>query len=188
MVHSGSMFSGLQKGPAERGHVKKRQKVSKSFRHFSTIFAQGKKRQRSSKSVRDGFWQNGFFADFYFWAAGFFRGFCRRIFSPHFCGKKCAEKSSRKIPGKILQNLDNKNPRHISAEGPGQKRVKNVFDTFRQFSRGTIFWPLLGGSDSSGKSHQFLTPMLLKASRYTLGSKNSINIHKLWVRISRGHS
>ena len=41
-------------------------------------------------------------------------------FSPHFCGKKCPEKSSRKIPGKILQNLYNKNPRHISAEGAGQ--------------------------------------------------------------------
>ena len=54
-----------------------------------------------------------------FWAAGFFRGFSRRIFSPHFCGKKCPEKSSRKIPGKILQSLYNKNPRHISAEGPG---------------------------------------------------------------------
>ena len=37
-----------------------------------------------------------------------------RIFSPDFfssfCGKKCPEKSSRKIPGKILQNLYNKNP------------------------------------------------------------------------------
>ena len=29
---------------------------------------------------------------------------------PDFCGKKCPEKSSRKIPGKILQNLYNKNP------------------------------------------------------------------------------
>ena len=38
---------------------------------------------------RVGFWQNRFFADFYFWAAGFFRGFCRRIISPHLCGKKC---------------------------------------------------------------------------------------------------
>ena len=75
---------------------------------------------KNTHSVRVGFWQNGFFVDFYFWAAGFFRGFCRRIFSPHFCGKKCPEKSSRKIPGKILQNLYNKNPRHISAEGPGQ--------------------------------------------------------------------
>ena len=67
---------------------------------------------RSTKSltVRAGFRQNGFFADFYFWAAGFFRGFPRRIFSPHFCGKKCPEKSSRKIPGKILQILYNKNP------------------------------------------------------------------------------
>ena len=60
--------------------------------------------------LRAGFRQNGFLADFYFWAAGFFRGFSRRIFSPHFCGKKCPEKSSRKIPGKILQNLYNKNP------------------------------------------------------------------------------
>ena len=60
--------------------------------------------------LRAGFRQNGFFADFYFWAAGFFRGFSRRIFSPHFCGKKCPEKSSGKIPGKILQKLYNKNP------------------------------------------------------------------------------
>ena len=50
----------------------------------------------------------------------FFRGFSRRIFSPHFRGKKCPEKSSKKIPGKILQNSCNKNPRHVSAEGPGQ--------------------------------------------------------------------
>ena len=78
----------------------------------------------SKENVRLGFWQNGFFADFYFWAAGFFRGFCRRIFSPHFCGKKCPEKSSKKIPGKILQNLYNKNPQHISAEGPGQKMTR----------------------------------------------------------------
>ena len=71
-------------------------------------------------NFRVGFWQNGFFADFYFWVAGFFRGFCCRIFSPHFCGKKCPEKSSRKIPGKILRNLHHINPRHMSAEGPGQ--------------------------------------------------------------------
>ena len=70
----------------------------------------GRKRQKKSWNLRAGFRQNGFFADFYFWAAGFFRGFSRRIFSPHFCGKKCPEKSSRKIPGKILQNLYDKNP------------------------------------------------------------------------------
>ena len=37
-----------------------------------------------------------------------------------FVGKKGPEKSSRKISGKILQNLHHKNPRHISAEGPAQ--------------------------------------------------------------------
>ena len=44
-------ISGLQKGPAERGNGKNRQKSSKSFRHFSTIFAQGKKRQKSCQKV-----------------------------------------------------------------------------------------------------------------------------------------
>ena len=51
-----SKISGLQKGPAERGHVKKTSKIVKKcqkvFRHFSTFFAQGKKRQKSSKSVK----------------------------------------------------------------------------------------------------------------------------------------
>ena len=76
-------ISGLQKGLAERGHVKKTSKIVKKcqkvFRHFPTIFAQGKnfakKRQKSSKSV------------------------------------------------------------------------KKFFGTFRQFSRGTIFPALLGGSE-----------------------------------------
>ena len=47
------IVSGLQKGPAERGHVKKTSKIvrncQKVFRHFSTIFAQGKK---TSKIVK----------------------------------------------------------------------------------------------------------------------------------------
>ena len=49
--------SGLQKGPAERGHVKKRQKASKSvknifdtFRHFSRGAKNVKNRQKVSKS------------------------------------------------------------------------------------------------------------------------------------------
>ena len=49
--------------------------------------------------VRLGFWQNG--SDFYFCAAGFFRGFCRRNFS-HFCGEK--------VPRKILQEDRRQNP------------------------------------------------------------------------------
>ena len=48
-------ISGLQKGPAERGHVKKRQKSSKSVKKFFDTFrqiSQGKKRQKSSKNVK----------------------------------------------------------------------------------------------------------------------------------------
>ena len=55
-----------------------------------------------TKFFRVGFWQNGFFADFYFWAAGSFCGFCRQIFSPHFGGKK--------VPRKILQENPQQNP------------------------------------------------------------------------------
>ena len=77
--------------------------------------------------VRVGFWQNGFFADFCFWAAGFLRGFSRRIFSPHFCGKKCPEKSSRKIPGKTLQKLyRTKSPTHF-CRGAGPNDAKQFF-------------------------------------------------------------
>ena len=53
----------------------------------------------------------------------FFADFLPGFFLLIFVGKKCPEKSSRKIPGKILQNLYNKNPRHISAEGPAQSVV-----------------------------------------------------------------
>ena len=53
-----AVISGLQKGPAERGHVKKRQKSSKSvkkffdtFRQFSRRAKNVKNRQKASKSV-----------------------------------------------------------------------------------------------------------------------------------------
>ena len=60
-----------------------------------------------------------FFADFYFWAAGLFCGFCLEGFLLIFVGKS-AQKILQENPGKILQNLYNKNPRHISSEGPCQ--------------------------------------------------------------------
>ena len=44
--------SGLQKGLVERGHVKKRQKSSKSVKKFFDNFRAGQKRQKSSKSVK----------------------------------------------------------------------------------------------------------------------------------------
>ena len=71
--------------------------------------------------VRVGFWQNGFVADFYFWAAGFFRRFCRRIFSPQFCGKKYPEESSRKIPAKSSKICTTKIPDTFLQRG----RAKN---------------------------------------------------------------
>ena len=45
--------------------------------------------------------KNGFFADFYFWAAGFFRGFSRWIFS-QFCVER--------VPRKMLQEDPRPNP------------------------------------------------------------------------------
>ena len=51
------------------------------------------------------------------------RIFCRRILFPSCLWEKCTEKSSRKILGKILQNLYNKDPRQVSAEGPGQSSL-----------------------------------------------------------------
>ena len=56
-IPSAVNISGLQKGPAERGHVKKRQKSSKSikelfdtFRQFSRRAKNVKNRQKASKS------------------------------------------------------------------------------------------------------------------------------------------
>ena len=81
-----------------------------------------KYRSTERSFVRVGSWQNGFFADFYFLAAGvFFADFVAGFFLHIFVGKKCPEKSSSKIPDKILENLcTNQSPRHSSAEGPGQ--------------------------------------------------------------------
>ena len=80
--------------------------------------------------VRVGFWQNRVFADFYFWAAVFFLSSFLWDEVPRF-----REKSSRKIPGnKILQNLRNKNPRHISAEGPGHPKDPSVLKIVRRLN------------------------------------------------------
>ena len=79
------------------------------------------------RNFRAGFRQNGFFADFYFWAAGFFS----RIFSPDFFSsffwEKCPEKSSGKMPGKILQNLYNKNPPTHFCRLPRPRNLRKIF-------------------------------------------------------------
>ena len=54
------------------------------------------------------FSRTDFFADFNFWAAGFFsRSLGRWICSPHFCGEKVTRKILQDNP---QQNLHNKNP------------------------------------------------------------------------------
>ena len=75
------------------------------------------------------FGRTDFSADFHFWAAGLFRGFSRRMFS-HFCGTECPEKSFRKSPAKSSKIYRAKNPRHISAERPGQI-IKTSTEEFR---------------------------------------------------------
>ena len=66
------------------------------------LFCKSKKSQNRQKKVteivRVGFWQSGFFADFYFWAAGFLRGFSRRNFLLIFVREKVHRKN---IPGKF---------------------------------------------------------------------------------------
>ena len=85
-------------------------------------FTQWKRTQRFFPgNIAVGFWQNGFLADFYFWAAGFFRGFSRRIFSPHFCGKSAQKNSLGKSPGKSSKIYTTKILQHISADCPGQE-------------------------------------------------------------------
>ena len=78
-------FSGPQKGPAERGHVKKRQgssKVSKTFRHFS----------RRAKTVNQNVFENFRTAPVFrpFWGSNISRPFgqgkykCRKVWAhPH---------------------------------------------------------------------------------------------------------
>ena len=96
------------------------QSATYNFAERTKVGGREKKNQhKAHKLIRVGLWQNGFFADFTFEPPDFLADFVAGlgIFS-HFCVKKCPEKASRKI----LQNLCNKNLRHISAEGLGQHK------------------------------------------------------------------
>ena len=67
------------------------------------------------------FSKNRFFADFYFWAAGFFCGFSRRIFLPHLVGKSAQKNppgNPRQNPPKFMQQ---KCPTHF-CRGAGPKK------------------------------------------------------------------
>ena len=138
---SGSEFgswknvSGLQKGPVERGHIKKRQKVSKSF---STLFDNFRAGQKTSKIVKK--CQKVFrhfptnFARHHFSGQGrilaawilaaklpnsdlnFAVDFLVDFFLLFYPRKKAREKSTEKSPVKVTRDFVQKNSPRISAE------------------------------------------------------------------------
>ena len=75
------------------------------------------------KYLRPAFGRPDFSRIFIFEPPHFFADFLAGFFS-HFCGKKCPEKSSRKIPGKSSKIYTTKILQHISADCPGQKILK----------------------------------------------------------------
>ena len=102
-------------------------------------------------------WQNGFFADFYFWTAGFFRGFCRRIFFSFLW---------EKVPRKILQE----NPR----QNPPKFIQQKSSDTFLQIGRAknmTVLSLRRNGKEES----RLLNLRRLRSSRSVLQRSRSHN-------------
>ena len=68
--------------------------------------------QKESRFLKVRFWQNGYFADLYVWAAGLFRSFGPRI-SLIFAGRMPPEKSFRKSPAKSFKIYTTKSPAHL---------------------------------------------------------------------------
>ena len=75
----------------------------------------------SPRIVRVGSWQNGFFADFYFWAAGFFADFVAGFFLLIFVGKRAQKNPPGKSPAKSSKMCTTKVPNTFLQRG----RAKN---------------------------------------------------------------
>ena len=75
--------------------------------------------ERIQQNVRVGLWQNGFFADFYFWAAGFSR---QIFFLLIFVGKSAQKNPPEKSPAKSSKIYTTKIP--DTPKGPF--RTKNT--------------------------------------------------------------
>ena len=98
--------------------------ISPDFSHRKFQISNRIPNQISPKiNFRAGSWQNGFFADFYFWAAGFFRGFSRRIFSP---GKSAQKNPPGKSPAKSSKIDTTKIPDTFLQRGLSPKNVTNT--------------------------------------------------------------
>ena len=90
-------------------------------------------------TFRAGFWQNGFFADFYFWSAGCFRGLCRRIFS--FSWEKMRRKilkvNSRQNPLKFKEQIS---PTHFCrGAGPTAWSLSHCFSELADSPQFSVF-------------------------------------------------
>ena len=86
-----------------------------------------RKRNKISRFVRVGFWQNRFFSPI----------LSPDFFSSTFVGEKCPEESSRKIPGEILEKiLQQKSPTHFCrGAGPRFSFVITSVSGFRKRGR-----------------------------------------------------
>ena len=88
----------------------------------SELQAENRRYRPKIGDIRGGFWQNGFFPRiFIFGPPDFSADFVGGFFLLIFVGKGAQKNPPGKSPGKILQKLYNKNPRHISAEGLAQE-------------------------------------------------------------------
>ena len=107
--------------------AKKKQKEQDFPAEPSTSLEMKGKRIQKSKTILGSVLGRTIFCGFLCFAAGFFfAGFwVAGFFLLIFLGTKCPEKSSRKILAKTIQNLCNKNPRHISAERLEQGKSLN---------------------------------------------------------------
>ena len=87
-----------------------------------------KSRDENPPDIRVGFWQNGFFADFCFWAAGFFSRILSPIFSPHFCGEKVPRKILQENPRQSPPNfIQQKSPTHFRRGAVPTDEIHSIF-------------------------------------------------------------
>ena len=76
----------------------------------------------SEEQLGPDFGRMDFFADFYFWAAGFFsRIFSPDFFSSFFVGKSAQKNPPGKSPGKSSKIYTTKTLQPLSADCPGQE-------------------------------------------------------------------
>ena len=118
-------ISGLQKGPAERGHVKKRQKSSKSVKKFFDTFRQFSRRAKNVKNRQK--------------TSNFFRHFstifARHLFSDPFWGALITQGKSRSDfqSPKIGKQTERGPPRDRPRERP--TRLISLFSALQGLPR-----------------------------------------------------